>query len=77
MFPTTAAVAAVLLAVAPPAAAGPGYTVCSVVRTVARLGWSAGADGIYRVTAYQRPYTITVVLPYELSSSSRASASRR
>ncbi|RSD14293.1 hypothetical protein EIY87_27850 [Amycolatopsis eburnea] len=69
--------AAVLLAVAPPAAAGPGYTVCSVVRTVARLGWSAGADGIYRVTAYQRPYTITVVLPYELSSSSRASASRR
>ncbi len=41
------------------------------------LGWTAGADGIYRVTAQYRPYALTVVFPYELSSSSLASASRR
>ncbi len=77
---TVAAVAVVLLAVPPPAEARPapaGYAVCSVVRTVLRLGWSAGADGIYRVTVYRRPFPVTVVVPYELSSSSRASASRR
>ncbi|UOX88759.1 hypothetical protein MUY14_45045 [Amycolatopsis sp. FBCC-B4732] len=75
-----AAVAAVLLAGAPPASARPapaGHARCSVVRTVTVLGWTAGADGIYRVTAQYRPYALTVVFPYELSSSSLASASRR
>ncbi|WP_290049502.1 hypothetical protein [Amycolatopsis solani] len=77
---TAAAVAVVLLAVAPPASARPAppdYAVCSVVRTVVMLGWSAGADGIHRVTASPRPYAVTVAFPYELSSSNRFSASRR
>ncbi|WP_370968262.1 hypothetical protein [Amycolatopsis sp. cg9] len=75
-----AAVAAALLAVAPPAEARPapaGYAVSSVVRTVVRLGFSAGADGVYRGTALHRPYAVTVAFPYELNSSNRASASRR
>ena len=77
---TLAAVAAVLLASAPPAAAepAPAYAELSVIRTIAWLSWSAGPDGTYRATTYHRPYAFEV--PYVaglLSASNRASASRR
>ncbi|MEV4145135.1 hypothetical protein AB0J40_15805 [Amycolatopsis sp. NPDC049691] len=71
--------AAVVLAPAPPAAAGsPGFAVSTVVRTIAWRSWAPGPDGTYRATTYRRPYVLLV--PYvagELSASSRASASRR
>ncbi len=76
---TLAAVAAVFLASAPPAAAGsPGCAVSTVVRTIAWRSWSAGPDGTYRATTYRKLYVVHV--PYVvgvLSASSRASASRR
>jgi hypothetical protein len=80
---TIAAVAAVCLASAPPAVARPatrpasGYAVCSVFRTVVRPTWSPGPGGIYRRTAYRKPYAATVTFSYEDSSSSRAAAARR
>jgi hypothetical protein len=80
-------VAAVLLASAPAAttrAAGPpaaGYRACSVFRTIAWHSWAAGADGRYHLVTVRRPYSFSVVFgvsgPGALSSSSRASASRR
>ncbi|MEV7092276.1 hypothetical protein AB0M80_05485 [Amycolatopsis sp. NPDC051045] len=83
MFPgratTIAAVAAVFLASAAPADARPagGYGVCSVFRTVTWHSWSPGPGGTYRPTPYRKPYAFTVTFSYELSSSSRAAASRR
>ncbi|MEU8637006.1 hypothetical protein AB0C38_32945 [Amycolatopsis sp. NPDC048633] len=70
---TLAAVAAVLLASAPPAAAesAPAYAELSVVRTIAWLTWSAGPDGTYRATTYHKPYAIKVVFPTVLSPPSR------
>ncbi|HEY3466485.1 MAG TPA: hypothetical protein VGL47_15225 [Amycolatopsis sp.] len=74
-----AAVAVVLLASAPGAEARPAdpVVVGTVVRTIAWVGWSAGADGTYRPTTSRRPFAFTVAFPYALSSSNRASASRR
>ncbi|WP_410567761.1 hypothetical protein [Amycolatopsis sp. cmx-4-61] len=85
MFPrratTTAVVAAALLASAPAATATTGYRTCSVVRTIAWTGWAAGPDGRYHAVTVRRPYSFSVVFPVSdagvLSSSSRASASRR
>ncbi|MEV6640329.1 hypothetical protein [Amycolatopsis sp. NPDC051371] len=70
---TLAAVAAVLLASAPPAAAqpAPAYAESSVVRTIAWYSWSAGPDGRYRVTVLLRPYAFKVVFPTVLSPTSR------
>lgn len=66
---TAAAVAAALLTPAPAAAARPavppaaGYAACSVLRTIARQRWSAGADGTYRLVTYHKPYAFSVVFP--------------
>ncbi|WP_284744267.1 hypothetical protein [Amycolatopsis sp. RTGN1] len=70
---TLAAVAAVLLASAPPAAAqpAPAYAELSVIRTIAWHSWSPGPDGTYRATTFLRPYTVTVVFPTVLSPTSR------
>lgn len=79
--------AAVLLASAPAAtawAAEPpavGYRACSVLRTIAWLGWVAGGDGRYHPVTARKVYSAGVVFPVSgagaLSSSNRASAVRR
>jgi hypothetical protein len=70
---TLAAVAAVLLASAPAAAAEstPAYAELSVVRTIAWRSWSAGPDGRYRATTYLRAYAVKVVFPTALFPTSR------
>jgi hypothetical protein len=66
---TVAAAAAVLLASAPAAPAratdppAVGYRACSVVRTLARHGWTAGTDGRYHPVTVHLPYAFRVVFP--------------